>query len=782
MRFLLPEDSRGMALTPGCRGTLATMNLKKTIILSVILAGATAMATQIVFLREFLIIFYGNEISIGIILASWLVWGAMGSLLFGRFSDALGNKVRVFYACQLALSVILPVTLLGIRLSRSFMGIATGEIVGYYPMMLATFSLLALPCAILAFMFSLSCRMCSGVTDASAGGIARVYSMESVGAILGGGLVSYVLIQRMEAFGIVFIFSALNVAGALAMESCDRPSPGRRPRARRAAIAVFLAALVALYAFGGTNIRKFSLERLWSGFNVLESRDSVYGNIAVTRRDRQLSFYGNGLHLYTVPDLFSAEQAVHFPLLEHPAPAKVLLIGGGVGGLLEQALKHPVKKVEYVELDPLIVKMARKHLPAGDAAFLDSPRVSVSNADGRFFVKRSDEKYDCVIVALGDPYTAQLNRFYTVDFFREINNILNEGGVVSFGLTASANYIGEELAAYLRSIYISLKEVFPEVLAVPGDSMLLMASNQKGGITRDLDILMGRMKERGIQAQYVREYYLFDVLSEGRIEYAAETLKGREGAILNTDFKPISYYFATLFWSTQFDTPGIRRFLRSVNSGKIWSAAALFCLLLSLCVLSRRSVRQRAATLAAVMTTGFAEIIFQIVVILSFQVIYGHVFHKIGIIITSFMIGLAAGSVVIGRAMGRLKDVRRVFIATQVSICIYPLILPAVFMFFSRSDSVLADWIGSNVVFPFLPVISGAIGGVQFPLANRIYLRSGKETGRVSALSYGVDLLGACAGSLLAASFLVPVLGILQTCILAGLINAVVLGLLLVSR
>ncbi len=757
------------------------MSLKKTVICSVILAGATAMASQIVFLREFLVTFYGNEISIGIILASWLVWGAVGSLLLGRFSDTLRNKVRVFYACQLALSLILPAVLLGIRISRSVMGITTGEIVGYYPMVLATFSLLALPCAILAFMFSLSCRIYAGEADTPVGGIARIYSLESVGAILGGGLVSYVLIQRMEAFGIVFFFSVLNVAGALAMERHDTLSAGGR-RARRTAIFVFLAVLVAIYSGSGAYIRKYSLERLWSGFDVLESRDSVYGNITVTSKGQQLSFYENGLHLYTVPDLFTAEQTAHFPLLEHHDPEKVLLIGGGVGGLLKEVLKHPVKIVEYVELDPLIVKMAREYLPSEESAFLNSPQVSVANTDGRSYVKRTSEKYDCVIIALGDPYTAQLNRFYTVDFFREINNILNDGGVVSFGLTASANYIGEELAEYLRSIYISLKKVFPEVIVVPGDSMLFMACNSEGKLTYDIKTLMDRMKERGIQATYVREYYLFDVLSEERIEYAQEALKGREGAILNTDFKPISYYFATLFWSTQFDTPAIRRFLRSVTSAKIWSAAVFFCLLLSLWVFLRRAGRQKAAVMAAVMTTGFAEIIFQIVVILSFQVIYGYVFYKIGIIITSFMLGLAIGSVVIGKAMGRVKDARRAFIATQISICLYPLILPVVFTLFSKSGSAAADWIGSNIVFPFLPVIAGAIGGVQFPLANRIYLASGKETGRVSALSYGVDLFGACLGALLAASFLVPVLGILQTCMLVGLINAVVLGLLLYSR
>ena len=124
-----------------------------------ILMGATAMASQIVFMREFLVVFYGNEISIGIILASWLLWGAFGSWFLGRFSDRVSAKIRLFSFCQLGLAFILPVTFFAVRSSKALMGITTGEVVGYYPMAVATFTILALSCNIMGFMFSLGCRV-----------------------------------------------------------------------------------------------------------------------------------------------------------------------------------------------------------------------------------------------------------------------------------------------------------------------------------------------------------------------------------------------------------------------------------------------------------------------------------------------------------------------------------------------------------------------------------------------------------------------------------------------
>lgn len=760
------------------------MNFRKVLQFSIILAGATAMASQIVFLREFLVVFYGNEISIGIILASWLVWGAFGSWGLGRFSDSVRNKVRLFSLCQFGLFLILPATLFAARACKSFIGITTGEILGYYPMVITTFIVLSLSCAVMGFMFSLACRVYRGMhrreADIPARGIAHVYVLEALGALTGGLLVSFFLIRFLDAVNIIFMLAFLNLIGSLAMQWHSELSRTKNILFRGTLI-ILVFGLLAFFSGGRNQFRQASLNLLWKGYDVIESKDSIYGNITVTRRDIQRSFYENGLGLYTVPDALSSEEAVHFALLEHEKPENVLLIGGGVGGLVKEILKYPVRRVDYVELDPVIVEIARRHLDRADVSFLDHSRVKIINADGRRYVKKTKIAYDCIIVHLGDPYTAQLNRFYTVDFFREARHILRKKGIIAFGLTSAENYIGEELKSYLSSIYFSLKEVFPEILLIPGDTAYFIASGEKGILTSDHKELERRLEEREINTLYVREYYLFSKLSSERLDYAANAIKSGKDIRRNTDFRPISYFYAMVFWGTQFDTPIFRKFLRSVVPENVWLVTVAFCALFLMFFFFARKRRIKRAVLSAVLTTGFAEISFQIVVILSFQVIYGFVFYKLGVIVTSFMIGLAIGGWYIARKMPKIKNDLAYFRWTQVSICLYPLLLPAIFLGFSRSHSDVVSWFGSNCIFPFFPVIAGIIGGIQFPLANRIYLGGAEKVGRVAGLSYGLDLLGACLGALVVAAFLVPVLGIFGTCFLVALINVTVLGVLLLK-
>ena len=107
-----------------------------------------------------------------------------------------------------------------------------------------------------------------------------------------------------------------------------------------------------------------------------------------------------------------------YALLEHAAPRRILLIGGGVNGAVAEALKHPtVERLDYVELDPALIGMAREFFPAQTAAFDSDSRVHLHFLDGRRFLTETGEKFDVIIVDVPDPQTAQLNRFYTVEFF-----------------------------------------------------------------------------------------------------------------------------------------------------------------------------------------------------------------------------------------------------------------------------------------------------------------------------------------------------------------------------
>ena len=191
-----------------------------------------------------------------------------------------------------------------------------------------------------------------------------------------------------------------------------------------------------------------------------------------------------------------------------------------------------------------------------------------------------------------------------------------------------------------------------------------------------------------------------------------------------------------------------------------------------------RSSPARAAVLWAVATTGFAEISFEVIMIVAFQMIYGYVYYKIGIIAAGFMVGLAAGSFWASRRPP--SDPYRFLVKVQVMVCLYPLLLMGVLYFYSGASEEFLRL--SEPVFGFLPVVAGFMGGLQYPYANRVFPDRFDDTARVAGLTYGVDLLGSCLGALLTASLFLPVLGLYRTCLGVVIINVLALVGLIAFR
>ena len=121
------------------------------------------------------------------------------------------------------------------------------------------------------------------------------------------------------------------------------------------------------------------------------------------------------------------EPMAHLALLAHPEPRRVLVIGGGDGGLVREILKHRcVEAVDFVELDEEVVAFSRRHLAAlGGAAFEDT-RVRLTFMDGRAFVEAAPPaSYDVVVMDMTDPAGPAL-MLYTVEFFRAVARILKD--------------------------------------------------------------------------------------------------------------------------------------------------------------------------------------------------------------------------------------------------------------------------------------------------------------------------------------------------------------------
>jgi len=739
------------------------MNIRNKLNLGAIILGLTSMIGQIIIIRELIVIFYGNELSLGIILATWLFWVSVGSAILGRFIDRLKAKEKLLSDVQLLTSIVLPLSIFLIRNIKSILNIPAGRIIAFIPMLGASFVSLSIIGIVLGFTFTLISRLAAEKTKSVPTATGNIYLLEGLGAAIGGLVYSFFLIKALSPFQNIFLVSGFNLIISFLFNA-------------NIFQVLYLIGLSLTFIFNWPSELDILTRKLqFKPFEVIESADSIYGNVSVVKTGKEFSFYENGLLLFTSGDLLTSEESVHYAMLEHPSPEKILLIGGGVSGSLKEILKHPVKSVDYVELDPLIIELAEKYLPP-----VKDTRVNVIYKDGRLFVKQkftsgerraTDDDYDVVILNLPDPYTAMLNRFYSIEFFGEAKKILAPGGILSFALTSSENYINPEQAHYLGSIYNTLKKEFQDIKIFPGDTATFLASNKSGMLTYDADILIKRLKDRRINTKFVREYYLPFKLDPLRIKYIEDSIRESHLAKINQDFKPIGYFYHMSLWMSLFyGGKSILPYIEKIDLNLfIYIALGLFILFFLLQRLKKFSFRMPLTL--SIGTTGMSEICFQIIVILAFQVLYGYMYYKIGLILTSFMIGLVLGSFFINRQLERIKNERSLYLKTQGLICLYPLILP---LAFTRPMH--------ESIFAFLPMIAGFLGGFQFPLANKICLRASGDIGKTTGLLYGIDLFGSCIGGLLAGLILIPLLGIIQTCVFLFIVNTLVLILLYSSR
>lgn len=124
------------------------------------------------------------------------------------------------------------------------------------------------------------------------------------------------------------------------------------------------------------------------------------------------------------------EMLVHFPLVTHPQPRRVLIIGGGDGGTLEEVLKHPVEQVTMVEIDHEVIEVSRRYLPSISGSAFDDPRTRLLIEDGIAFVQQTDERFDVILVDSTDPKGPGVALF-SEEFYAACTRALTDDGILS---------------------------------------------------------------------------------------------------------------------------------------------------------------------------------------------------------------------------------------------------------------------------------------------------------------------------------------------------------------
>ncbi len=818
------------------RGNMAWM----FILFSVIFVGCYATIAQVLIIREFLVVFFGSELCIGIILGTWLFGVASGAATGGRIAGRLKNHLSAFIIVLLLMCAILPLELALIRVLRLILNVPAGQYIPILSLLLSSLCIITPFSFTIGLIFPIGCKVIRGFTHDSAADIGFVYILEAIGSLMGGLLFTFVLITRFQPFTILLIFNCILFFNLFLMMKIPDGGFSRnvKPFAffasgkALACISLFFVTFILLVSGVVNRIDNYFVNVRWISSNpsieLLESIDSRYENIVVGVRDEQYSVFGNGQFNFAFPDEYANSQIAHLVMTQHPDPKRVLLIGGGMGGLIREMLKHPIEKLDYIELDPALTESIKKYLPPVEEEALSDKRVNIFHTDGRYYVKKTktEEGYDLIFVNIPDPSTAFLNRFYTVQFFQEGNNILADNGVFAIEISSAVNYMGEEVGNYTGSIYQTLHSVFPHVIISPGQTNYYFASNSSDTVTFDTATLTKRYVERGVRSEFFSEHVFGTLLPPERVRFVADEIESRKDLRVNTDAKPVTYFLNLMLWDklTGSKLGGILKWLKSSHVITFLIPVFIFIVCRFAYVTVFRSspdVQQRFNSIAAIVTTGFAGMALEIILIFAFQNIYGYVYEDIGLIIAVFMFGMALGggisnrlilqgtsgnvldklnlftifkefvksqqnhgdgncfsvegNKVIPEEVGGQKEMGwvKIFIVLESIIVAYACIMPFVLNQFS---SLFLDF---EYLFMILVLITGVLVGLEFPIAGKLYLMRKGELGTAAGTIDSADHAGAFIGALLTGVLFVPLFGISGACVIIAVLNLMSLMLFL---
>ncbi|MFC1883576.1 hypothetical protein ACFL2O_02290 [Thermodesulfobacteriota bacterium] len=695
------------------------MIIKRLIIWSIIGTGITTVTTQLLTVREFLTQFHGNEITISLVLFCWLLLTG-----FGSFSVKVIKKSSITsYSILIFIIAIWPlIQVVGIRILRETMFVH-GVSPGFYSIFLYIFLSTFFYCLLAGFILPYALQVMRGNNYPFETG--DLYLTDNIGDIVGGFLFSFVLVFWLKPFAIIavtsislivislllfirirkyiFVFSVLIMGGAFLYFSCDKT---------------------------------FEMKTLEGQYgNIAKYKESPYGRIIITKEGEQHTVWESGLPLYSDGNIVESEERVHYPLSQLDHVEKILLISGGLGETLYEILKYDPELVEYVELDPVLTKEAFQL-----GMINKSPNVKILNRDGRKHVSSTTEKYDAVIIALPEPGTFQLNRFFTLEFFSLIKRVLKQDGVLSMGFDYSQNYVSEIQRRKLSIISNTAGFYFKNTLIIPGEKAYMLFSDKK--LERDI---LGRLKKKSIQTTYIEAFFSGNITEEKIININNSLY---EWELENTDFKPRLMNIIFQEW------------FKKHGSYSIYLLVMLPAFMVVCLILMRKEQ-------FAIFTTGVASLGAEMLVIFSFQVIYGYVYQEIGAIVTAFLFGLLPGAA-LGKIWSRSES-RKLFISEILLI-----MMLLVFSLWIQYQGKLVP----RILFLIYCFIFSFISGFQFPVAARII----GEKKRPAAVLFSSDLCGASIGTIATGTILIPLSGMTSAAVFLILVKMSSLTRLIIKK
>ena len=745
--------------------------------------GAFSMVVQTILLREFFVVAAGNEISFGIAMGGWLLGVGAGSVCGAFFSSRRPLTASAFYWTALAMAAVAPLLLAGARCLHLLGAIAPGA-----PLPLAKtlylIPLLTLPFSFLSgFAFPLAAKLRARPENDHPPLLVGAYIWECLGAMAAAMAYTFWLVGKFNPLLIIELFTLplLVGSGTAALAATSK----RKLAFFMLALALNLAAL-----FGGAGrIDSWLVRQRWLGISssdLIANRDSKYQNLQLGLRHGQYSLYANGQLAAVFPNDDTHKVLAAQLISQHPRPANILVIGGASGGLAQHLLRYRIARLTTVEIDAEISGLISEHLAGAARSALRDPRLRLMVMDGRRFIRLADSggsdpqnRFDLAFIYQPDAWTAQLNRYYTREFFLDLKKILTPGGVLALRLSTSENVAAGIINPYTSVIFQTLKSVFPFIAVSPGPTSAFFASENAASVTTEIAVLRERYRAMALPPAGLEQIFT-SLYPPEKIAFVGAALQMNRVPALNRDQKPIAYFLGgrVLGWNSGTPLSGLFRLFGKAKLPIVLMLMGVLLLPSLLLTLYRRKNRVGLAqVLPAAASGGFAGLSFEITAIFIFQNHWGYVYQAIGLLIALFMLGLGTGAALAGRIV-KIKSptaekAARWLAAIQTLIAVLNMAcLPLLGIRFNPGwpgQLLLAAWLGGM----------GMLVGSILPLGMSVM--RGLPAGVSAGLLNAGDVLGGAVGSLLTAAFFLPLLGTDNSLLLISLFSLGSAALLLLA-
>ena len=400
--------------------------------------GFVALGGEVLWTRYLGLLIHNTVYTYTLTLAVVLVGIVLGSILASQFSDKSTTRARHFGTLQV-LTGLAVLTLM--TLPKNVWQGFEGELGLYF--------LLLLPAAILSgASFPLAVRMV--VEDASTAsiGTGRMAAINTLGGILGALAVGFLCLPAFGLkTGLLFITGVSLATGFAAWLWLDR---NLSLLFRGTAIVISLLIWIGIPFATGTRI---PADFLGERGSLVAFREGIGSNLAILRDKRLLTL--------EIDRLWQGENrknqqvmAAHIPMLFHPNPRNVLVVGVGTGQTASRFLMYDIARLECVDIEPTIFEFIREHF---DSEWMDDGRVALIPEDGRNYLQHSNAKHDVISLEVGQIFRPGVAFFYTADFYRRARERLNPGGVLT-QFVPSLFFTTNQFRSVLRTFL----ETFPQ--------------------------------------------------------------------------------------------------------------------------------------------------------------------------------------------------------------------------------------------------------------------------------------------------------------------------------